>query len=63
MAWSSGIIERRVVTISGSERGDCKGFLVPSLWEIAKGNSSELLVACGSSFVLVVWHPSVGLGV
>ena len=51
-----------MVIVSGSDRGDCKGFLVPSPREIAKGNSSELLIACESSFVLVVWHPSVGLG-
>jgi hypothetical protein len=34
-------------------RGSC----VYSLWEIAKGNSSGLVVACGSSLVLVLTVP------
>ena len=52
-----------MVIVSGSDHGCCEGFLVPSPQEIAKGNSCKLFVACGSSFVLVVQHLSVGLGV
>ena len=39
------IIERRVVIVSGSDRGDCEGFLTFPRWS-AKRYSSGLLVAC-----------------
>ena len=55
------IVERRVVFVSGSDRGDCEGVLEPSPWEFTKGISSGLLVACGSHLVLVVRHPIEGL--
>jgi hypothetical protein len=39
------IVERRLVIVSGSDRGDCEGFLTFPWWR-AKRYYSGLLVAC-----------------
>ena len=54
------IIERRLVIVSGSDHGDCEGFLTFPRRR-AKRYSSKLLVACDPHLVLVVRHPIEGL--
>ena len=39
------IVERRLMIVSGSDRGDCDGFLTFPRWR-TKRYSSGLLVAC-----------------
>jgi hypothetical protein len=56
------IVERRVVLISGSDRGDCEGFLTFPRWR-AKRYSSGLLMACGSSSCVDYAAPDCGLDV
>jgi hypothetical protein len=46
-----------VVLVSGSDRNDLRGSCAYSPWEITKGNSSGLLMAYGSLFVLVLTAP------
>ena len=62
MVWSNE--DRRVEggDVSGSDRGDCDGFLTFSRWR-AKRYSSGLLVACGSSCCVGCATPDCGLGV
>ena len=55
------IVERRLVIVFGSDRGDYEGFLTFPRWR-GKRYSSKLLVACVILiFVLFVWHLIEGL--
>ena len=63
MAWSSGGVLAKVGDCSWPPPDDLYGVLVPSPWEITKGNSSGLLVACGSSSCVGCAAPNCGLGV
>jgi hypothetical protein len=54
------IVERRKVIVSGSDRGDCEGFLTFPRWR-AKKYSSGLLVAC--VILILCWLCSTRLRV
>jgi hypothetical protein len=54
------IVERRLVIVFGSYRGDCEGFLTFPWWR-AKRYSSGLLVAC--VIFILCWSPYWGFGV
>ena len=54
------IVERRKVLVSGSDHGDCEGFLT-FLRRRAKRYSSGLLVACGSPSCVGCAAPNYGL--
>ena len=53
------IVERRVVIVSGSDRGDCEGFLTFPRRR-AKRYSSGLLIACGSPSCVGCAAPDCG---
>jgi hypothetical protein len=55
------IIEWRKVIVSGSDHGDCKGFLTFPR-RTTKRYSSGLLMACGSSSCVGCAAPDCGLG-
>jgi hypothetical protein len=63
MAWSSGGVLARVGDCSGPPPGDLRGALVPFPWNIMKGNSSGLLIACGSPSCVNCVAPGCGLDV